>query len=229
MMRRLTSLNSEAHRRHLWQALVVGVALTVVLSMSGVGLASTFASGDDRVYEGDGEIVVAFSDEEAGPGEEVNVSFEFEGADDPDAEVGAYDVELEYDADVLSYVGAAGEDIEDIQENEIEDGVVKMNAAEAEAESVPLTAAELTFEVEKTATPGDATDIELVDNESAFYDPIDEVTFASQSGSVTISDAAVFEVDIDSTNEPVIESHDLDVEATVENTGTEADTQRFRC
>ena len=218
-MRRHTSLDSGVRSRIVWQALVVGIALTVVLSMSGVGLASTFASTDDS------EITVAFSDEEAGPGEEVNVSFELEGADDPDAAVGAYDVELEYDPDVLSYSGAVGDDIEDIQEYEIEDGVVKMNAAEIEGEPVPLTAAVLTFEVEKTATPGDVTDIELVDDESEFYDPIDEVTFASQSGSVTISDAAVFEVDIDSTNEPVIESHDLDVEATVENTGTEADTQ----
>jgi len=203
------------------------VFLAAIMVLSVVAMSAAFAGS---VAAAEHDIDVSFSDEEADAGMEVDVSFDFDPAEDPDAEVGAYDVEIHYDADVVSFVDAEGEDLADPVVGDDEDGTLTANVGQATGDPVPLTAATFTFEVDDGAADGDVADIELNDDESSFSDPIDDVSFESTAGSITVGDApdpANFEiVDVDPSGDFTVEpGADVETEVTVENTGEQEDTQ----
>ncbi len=171
------------------------------------------------------DVDVSFGSATAAPGESIDIPLDIDPANDPDAEVGAYDIELTYDDSVLSFVEANGVDLADPTVSEPEDGTVVATATGTTGTVVPLTAATFTFDVESDADGGDTADIELVDAESEFTDPVNDVTFESQSGTVTVADGPFFDVTITETNEPVDEGSNLLVFIAVENTGSDSDTQ----
>ena len=203
------------------------VLLAAIMVLSVVAMTATFAGG---VAAAEHDIDVSFSDEEADVGQEVAVSFDFDPAEDPDAEVGSYNVEINYDPDVVSPVDIEGEDLPDPTWSDDGDGTITANALQTTGEPVPLTAATLTFEVDDGAEDGDVADIELNDAESEFNDPTEEVTFESAAGSVTVGDApdpANFEiVDVDPSGDFSVEpGADVETDVTVENMGAQEDTQ----
>jgi hypothetical protein len=100
--------------------------------------------------------------------------------------IGAYDVEIEYDENVLNFVDATGEDLPDPTVSEPTDGTIEMDTGSLTAVPVPLTAATLTFEVESDASAGESAAISLDDANSAFTGTFSDVTFMSQDGSVTV-------------------------------------------
>ena len=171
------------------------------------------------------DVSVSFSDETGNTGEEVAVSFDIDPADDPDAEVGSYDVEISYDDAILSFVDADGEELPDPAGGETDPGTVALNAAQATGEGVPLTAATLFFDVEDDAEDGAVAAIELVDDESEFNDPIDPVTFESEPGSVTVetADTEFLLSNLDPEEATVVEGEGpIDVSVDVTNDGSEA-------
>ena len=204
------------------------VFLAAIMVLSVVAMTATFAGG--VVAQENQDIEVSFSDEEADVGQTVDVSFDLDPEDDPDAEVGAYDVEINYDPDVVSPVDIEGEDLDSPTWSDDGDGTISANTAQATGESVPLTAATLTFEVDDGADDGDVSEIALDDDESTFSDPVDDVTFGSTAGSITVGDApdpANFEiVDVDPSGDFAVEpGADVETDVTVENTGAQEDTQ----
>jgi hypothetical protein len=50
------------------------------------------------------DIDINFSDEDGAPGENTSVSFNLIPANDPDAEVGAYDVKITYNSSILNFL-----------------------------------------------------------------------------------------------------------------------------
>jgi hypothetical protein len=194
------------------------MALIVVLSIPAVGLTSGLSNATmDEAPEH--TLQAEFSDEHAYPGDKVTVSLDLTG--DEDLRVGSYNIEVHYDSEVMSFVEASGVDIDDPVVNEPTDGVLKLAADQPNGEPVPLTAATLTFEIDASATPGDSATVELVDDQSDFYDPNDHVSHVSDSGTVTVADGPTFALNSISTNAPVVEGKDLVVEAEIENIGTD--------
>jgi hypothetical protein len=170
------------------------------------------------------DIDVIFGDAAAAPGQSVTLPLDLEPANDPSAEVGAYDIEVTYDETVLSFDGASGVDLADPTVNEPESGRLTAIAGQVTGEPVPLTAATFTFTIDTDATPGTEATVALTDANSQFKDPTDDVTFESQAGTVSVG-GAFFEVGVTSTNAPVQEGETLTVETLVENVGTEEATQ----
>jgi len=207
-----------SNRTYREKARAVLLAAVMVLSM--VAMTATFAGGAAASQH---DVDVSFSDETAGPGDTVQVSFDIDPANDQNAEVGAYDVEINYDSSVLNFVEATGEDLADPTASEPSDGTITMNAGQAQGEPVPLTAATLTFEVASDAS-GSAT-ISLDDANSQFNDPVNTVTFESQDGSVTVSQGANFDVTGLQAPSEADEGEQITVEGTVENTGSQSGTQ----
>lgn len=144
---------------------------------------SSMAGG---VTTGVHDVDVGFSDEQGGVGTEVGVSFDIDPSDDPNAEVGAYDVEIEYDETTLSFVTMNGVDLATPTTSEPTPGTIVATVAQATSDPVPLTAATVVFEVAQGAEDGDVATVALTDAASSFTDPIDPVTFESQPGSVTV-------------------------------------------
>jgi len=170
------------------------------------------------------DIDVVFGDAAAAPGGSVTLPLDLEPANDPSAEVGAYNIEVTYDETVLSFDGASGVDLPDPTVNEPEAGRVVASATQVSGEPVPLTAATFSFTIDSDATPGTEATVALTDSESNFTDPVNDVTFESQAGTVSVG-GAFFEVGVTSTNAPVFEGETLTVETLVENVGTEEATQ----
>lgn len=168
------------------------------------------------------DVDVSFSDEQGGVGTEVGVSFDIDPSDDPDAEVGAYDIEIQYDETILSFVTIDGVDLATPTTSEPAPGTVTANVAQASSNPVPLTAGTVVFEVAQGAEDGDVATVALVDAESSFTDPTDPVTFESQSGSVTaVASNADFQVsNLDPQSVTVFEgSSPIDISADVTNVG----------
>lgn len=171
------------------------------------------------------DVDAIFGDETGAPGESVTVPLSIEEANDPNAEVGAYDIEVDYDESVLTFTGASGVDLPDPTVTEPSPGTVIANAATTTGESVPITAVEFTFDIESDANPGGEGTVDIVDAESVFTDPVNDVSFESQAGTISVSGGSSFQVDITNTNTPVFEGDTLTAETLVENVGTKEDTQ----
>ena len=135
------------------------------------------------------DVDVSFSDESGDIGEQVQVSFDIDPANDQNAEVGAYDVEITYDESIVSFIEINGVDLGDPTVNEPSPGRVNATFADVSGTPVPLTAANVVFEVDSGGENGDVATVALDDANSEFTDPIDPVTFESQDGSVTVSTA----------------------------------------
>jgi len=84
---------------------------------------------------------------DADPGQTVEVTFDVMPENDPEADIAGYEVEIEYDADVLSFIDAEGEDLSAPIVGEPEDGTLIAVADQLTGEPVPLTVATFTFEV----------------------------------------------------------------------------------
>lgn len=205
------SRDATLDRRTVLHATFGAIGATIV---SGVGGASQH------------DVDVSFSDEQAIPGENVQVSFDVDPANDPGAEVSSYNAKIDYDPSDLSFVEATGEALPDPSENDDPStGTLQISAFQATGASVPLTVATLTFGIASDARPGDTATISLVDGESSFNDQLgNAVTFESQNGTVTVSGSS-FDVSITDTNAPVFEGETLVVQTLIENVGTEEDTQ----
>jgi len=157
--------------------------LAAILVLSMVAFAAVFA-GSAAASQHD--VDVSFSNESADIGEQVNVSFDINPATNQNAEVGSYDVEINYDNDTLTLVDMQGEDLPEPTFSEPSNGTITANAAQSTGEPVPLTAATLVFEVDSSAQDGDVASISLNDANSEFNDPVNPVTFESGPGSVEV-------------------------------------------
>lgn len=182
---------------------------------------SSMAGG---VTTGVHDVAVGFSDEQGGVGTEVGVSFDIDPSNDPNAEVGAYDIEIEYDETILSFVTMNGVDLATPATSEPAPGTIAANAAQATSDPVPLTAATVVFEVAQDAEDGDVATVALTDAASSFTDPIDPVTFESQPGSVTaVASNAEFQLsNLDPQSVTVfVGGAPLDISADVTNAGSD--------
>jgi hypothetical protein len=135
------------------------------------------------------DVIASFSDESGDIGEQVSVSFDIDPSNDPNAEVGSYDIEINYDETIVSFVEMNGVDLADPVANEPSPGTINANVGQATGEPVPLTAANVVLQVDSGAADGDVAAVALDDANSQFNDPVDPVTFESQDGSVTVSTA----------------------------------------
>jgi len=201
------------------------LVLATVLALSMVALAAAFSGGAAASQH---DVDVSFNDTEGDVGDQVAVSFDIDPANAPTAEVGAYDVEINYDETVLSFVEMNGVDLSDPVTNEPSPGTITANVGQATGEPVPLTAANVVFEIDQGAPDGEVATISLNDANSQFNDPVNPVTFQSQNGSVTVgatdsdyqlSNLVPQDATVTQGGEPIT------VSADVTNEGTEAGDQ----
>jgi hypothetical protein len=201
------------------------LVLATVLALSMVALAAAFSGGAAASQH---DVDVSFNDTEGDVGDQVAVSFDIDPANAPNAEVGAYDVEINYDETVLSFVEMNGVDLADPVVNEPSPGTITANVGQATGDPVPLTAANVVFEVNQGVPDGEVANISLDDANSQFNDPIDPVTFESQDGSVTVgaTDSDYQLSNLVPQDATVTQGGDpITVSADVTNEGTEAGDQ----
>ena len=201
------------------------LVLATVLALSMVALAAAFSGGAAASQH---DVDVSFNDTEGDVGDQVAVSFDIDPANAPNAEVGAYDVEINYDETVLSFVEMNGVDLADPVVNEPSPGTITANVGQATGDPVPLTAANVVFEVDQGVPDGEVANISLDDANSQFNDPTDPVTFESQDGSVTVgaTDSDYQLSNLVPQDATVTQGGDpITVSADVTNEGTEAGDQ----
>jgi hypothetical protein len=145
------------------------LALATVLVLSMVALTAVFAGGAAASQH---DVDVSFNDTEGDVGDQVTVSFDIDPANAPNAEVGSYDVEINYDDTVLSFVEMNGVDLADPVANEPSPGTITANVGQATGDPVPLTAANVVFEVDQGVPDGEVANISLNDANSEFNDPV---------------------------------------------------------
>lgn len=154
------------------------VLLTVVFVLAVTSAAGVVAASQH-------DIDVAFSDGQVAPGQQVEVQMMADPANDPNADVGGYDVELVYDTDDLDFVDAS-DDTYSVLSTEPSDRTVAIFGDAQPAETVPVTLVTVTFEADSDAEEG-ANAVELNDANSAFTDSNDNpFTFESSDGTVTV-------------------------------------------
>ena len=176
------------------------------------------------------DVVANFSDESGDIGEQISVSFDIDPSNDPNAEVGSYDIEINYDETIVSFVETNGVDLADPVASEPSPGTITANVGQTTGEPVPLTAATVVFEIDSGAADGDVTTVALNDANSEFFDPVDPVTFESQDGSVTVSTANTdYQLsNLDPETATVFEgAPPIDVSADVVNNGPDPGTQEL--
>jgi len=140
------------------------------------------------------DIDVSFSDESGAVGEQVSVSFDIAPANSSNAQVSGYDVEVNYDPGIVSFVEMDGVDLAQPAVSDDGSGTITANAGQTSGESTPLTAATITFQIDQGAQGGDSASIDInAGYENEFLDDPDPVPdplgFESQAGSVTVSTA----------------------------------------
>ena len=201
------------------------LVLATVLALSMVALAAAFSGGAAASQH---DVDVSFNNTEGDVGDQVAVSFDIDPANAPNAEVGAYDVEINYDETVLSFVEMNGVDLADPVVNEPSPGTITANVGQATGDPVPLTAANVVFQVDQGVPDGEVANISLDDANSQFNDPINPVTFESQNGSVTVgaTDSDYQLSNLVPQDATVTQGGDpITVSADVTNEGTEAGDQ----
>jgi PGF-CTERM protein len=201
------------------------LVLATVLVLSMVALAAAFTGGAAASQH---DVDVSFNNTEADVGDQVAVSFDIEEANAPNAEVGAYDVEINYDETVLSFVEMNGVDLANPVTNEPSPGTIIANVGQATGDPVPLTAANVVFQVDSGVPDGTVANVSLNDTASEFTDPVNPVTFQSQNGSVTVgaTDSNFQLSNLVPADATVTQGSDpITVSADVTNTGTDPDEQ----